>query len=247
MIDWCLNDVDINVLRFFETKFPAIVYDDALSLKSGFSSEPTVRSQHVDEVNLKNETSLFEYKDERYNVISYNDLFPFNVFSVNDLKLDKDNDDDKIDIKQFLVDIFIEPLHNVRSIDVGTYAQGIRLCLSCLTTTIHEFYWFLPQNWKFCHQAKAISLEDRHFFKLETLKSTMDITEFFKKFKFVCHWANPFKDLKWSNVPGVKLSSLSKLDDTLSSLQALSNLYYIFDGFMDYLWSRELTSPTSAK
>ncbi|GJU89575.1 hypothetical protein Tco_1301998 [Tanacetum coccineum] len=28
-------------MAFFETKFPAIVYDDALSLKSGFSSEPT--------------------------------------------------------------------------------------------------------------------------------------------------------------------------------------------------------------
>ncbi|GJW09456.1 hypothetical protein Tco_1575283 [Tanacetum coccineum] len=40
---------DINNLRFFETKFPAIVYDDALS------------SQHVDEVNWKNGTSLSEY------------------------------------------------------------------------------------------------------------------------------------------------------------------------------------------
>ncbi|GJT11030.1 hypothetical protein Tco_0858072 [Tanacetum coccineum] len=56
----------------------------------------------------------------------------------------------------------------------------------------------------------------------------------------VCHWADPFKDLKWSNVPGVKLSSLSESDDTFSSLKALSNLYYLFSGFMDYLWSREL-------
>ncbi|GKF24885.1 hypothetical protein Tco_0080779 [Tanacetum coccineum] len=51
---------------------------------------------------------------------------------------------------------------------------------------------------------------------------------------------HPFKDLKWSNVPGVKLSSLSESDDTFSSLQALSDLYYLFSGFMDYLWSREL-------
>ncbi|GJX36173.1 hypothetical protein Tco_0247730 [Tanacetum coccineum] len=47
-------------------------------------------------------------------------------------------------------------------------------------------------------------------------------------------------DLKWSNVLGVKLSSLSESDDTFLSLQALSNLYYLFSGFMDYLWSREL-------
>ncbi|GJT50353.1 hypothetical protein Tco_0976510 [Tanacetum coccineum] len=56
----------------------------------------------------------------------------------------------------------------------------------------------------------------------------------------LCHWADPSKDLKWSNVPGVKLSSLSESDDTLPSLQALSDLHYLFGGFMDYLWSREL-------
>ncbi|GKC23725.1 hypothetical protein Tco_1413608 [Tanacetum coccineum] len=98
---------DINDLRFFETKFPSIVYDDALSLELGFSSEPTVSSQHFDEVNLKNETLVFEYDDKEYNVISYNDLFPFNIFFVNDSKLDTDNDDDNIDIKQSSGDISI--------------------------------------------------------------------------------------------------------------------------------------------
>nr|GEU93993.1 reverse transcriptase domain-containing protein [Tanacetum cinerariifolium] len=54
----------------------------------------------------------------------------------------------------------------------------------------------------------------------------------------VCsHWANPFKDLKWSNVPGIKLSSLSKSDDTFPSLQALLDFYYLISGFMDCLWS----------
>ncbi|GJW20257.1 hypothetical protein Tco_0030879 [Tanacetum coccineum] len=60
------------------------------------------------------------------------------------------------------------------------------------------------------------------------------------KLKCICHWADPFKDLKWSNVSGVKLSSLSESNDTFSSLQVLSDLYYLFGGFMDYLWSREL-------
>ncbi|GJR85355.1 hypothetical protein Tco_0209366 [Tanacetum coccineum] len=41
---------DINDLTFFETKFPAIVYDDALIFESDFSSEPTVNPHHVDEV-----------------------------------------------------------------------------------------------------------------------------------------------------------------------------------------------------
>nr|GEY52693.1 integrase, catalytic region, zinc finger, CCHC-type, peptidase aspartic, catalytic [Tanacetum cinerariifolium] len=79
-----------------------------------------------------------------------------------------------------------------------------------------------------------------HTQPVQSVTSIVDITEFFKKHKCVCHWANPFKDLKWSNVPGVKLSSLFKSDDTFPSLQALSDLHYLFGGFMDYLWSREL-------
>ncbi|GJY29557.1 hypothetical protein Tco_0405324 [Tanacetum coccineum] len=69
---------DINDLGIFETKFSAIVYADALTSELEFlefSSEPTVSPQYVDEVNLKNETSLSECDDEEYNVISYNDLF----------------------------------------------------------------------------------------------------------------------------------------------------------------------------
>ncbi|GKC90666.1 hypothetical protein Tco_1151315 [Tanacetum coccineum] len=62
------------------------------------------------------------------------------------------------------------------------------------------------------------------------------------KLKFVCQWANPIKDFKWSNVPRVKLSSLSKSDDTFLSLQELLDLYYLFDGFMDYFWKILLVS-----
>ncbi|GJX43692.1 hypothetical protein Tco_0260368 [Tanacetum coccineum] len=33
MVNWCLDEVDIDILRFFEPKFPAIFYNDALKLK----------------------------------------------------------------------------------------------------------------------------------------------------------------------------------------------------------------------
>ncbi|GJR82454.1 hypothetical protein Tco_0153239 [Tanacetum coccineum] len=105
-------DEDVHYLRLFETEFPAIVYNDALASNSDFSSEPTVSPQHVNEVNLKNKTSLSKYDDEEYNVISFNDLF-----SINDSKLDMDNDDDNIDIKQSLGDISTESFPNVISID----------------------------------------------------------------------------------------------------------------------------------
>ncbi|GJY15104.1 reverse transcriptase domain-containing protein [Tanacetum coccineum] len=68
-------------------------------------------------------------------------------------------------------------------------------------------------------------------------KATVDITELFRKLKFICHWANPFKDFERSNVLGIKLSLFSESDDTFMSLQALSNLHYLFSGFMDYFWS----------
>ncbi|GJX92987.1 hypothetical protein Tco_0347573, partial [Tanacetum coccineum] len=88
--------------------------------RSDFSSKPMVSPQHIDEINLKNETSLSENDDEEYNVISFNDLFPFNVFSVNDLKLNTDNDDDKTDIKQSLGNLSIEPLPNgIKSVRYG--------------------------------------------------------------------------------------------------------------------------------
>ncbi|GJY60116.1 hypothetical protein Tco_0460008 [Tanacetum coccineum] len=118
-------DEDDHYLRFFETIFPAIVYNEALTSELEFSSEPMVSPQHVNELNWKNETPLSEYDDEKYNVISYNDLFSLNIIYVNDLKLDTDNDDDKIDIKQSLGDISIKPLRNVISIDVIDTAYPI--------------------------------------------------------------------------------------------------------------------------
>ncbi|GKA15992.1 hypothetical protein Tco_0695739 [Tanacetum coccineum] len=93
-------DEDVHYLRAFETEFLTIVYNDALASKLDFSSEPTVSPQHVDEVSLKNETLLSEYDGEEYNVISFNDLFLFNVFSVNDSKLDTDSDNDNTDINR---------------------------------------------------------------------------------------------------------------------------------------------------
>nr|GEX74342.1 hypothetical protein [Tanacetum cinerariifolium] len=101
----------IKYITKFETKFPAIVYDDALS------------SQHVDEVNWKNETSLSEYDDGKYNAISENvlgidkDLFCYDIFSINNIELDKDDDEGKIGIKQSSGDMFVEPLHNGMNTD----------------------------------------------------------------------------------------------------------------------------------
>ncbi|GJZ08338.1 hypothetical protein Tco_0542621 [Tanacetum coccineum] len=93
----CINDLDF--FKDFETEFLAIVYNDALTSKSDFLTELDVSPQHIDEFDLKDETSLSEWDEEEHNVLYFNDLFPFNVIHPDDSKLDKDNDDDNIDIE----------------------------------------------------------------------------------------------------------------------------------------------------
>ncbi|GJV15728.1 hypothetical protein Tco_1361051 [Tanacetum coccineum] len=91
---------DLDFFKDFENEFPAIVYNDALTSKSDFLTEPTISIQHIDEFNLKDETSLSECDEEEQNVLYFNDVFSFYVIYPDDSKSDKDNDDDKIDIKQ---------------------------------------------------------------------------------------------------------------------------------------------------
>ncbi|GJV43810.1 hypothetical protein Tco_1428346 [Tanacetum coccineum] len=90
---------DLDFFKDFENEFPAIVYNDAQTSKSDLLTEPILNPQHIDEFNLKDETSLSECDEEEQNILNFNDLFPFNVIYPNDSKSDKDNDDDKVDIE----------------------------------------------------------------------------------------------------------------------------------------------------
>ncbi|GJZ05984.1 hypothetical protein Tco_0539777 [Tanacetum coccineum] len=114
-------DEDIHNLRSVETEFPAIAFNDGVSSEKTLSYEPTVsslndemtlefhlttptmmitRPQHIDEFDLNDKTSLFEYDEDEQNVLYFNDLFPFNIIHLDDLKLKKDNGDNEIDIIQ---------------------------------------------------------------------------------------------------------------------------------------------------
>ncbi|GJY07842.1 hypothetical protein Tco_0374896 [Tanacetum coccineum] len=110
----CFDDLDF--FKDFANEFPAIVYNNALTSKSDFLTEPTLKPQHIDEFDLKDEKSLSKCDEEEQNILHFNDLFPFNVIYPDDSKSNKDNDDDKIDIKQSSRD-------NVINTDDGAYAQ----------------------------------------------------------------------------------------------------------------------------
>ncbi|GJR79613.1 hypothetical protein Tco_0150398 [Tanacetum coccineum] len=103
---------DLDFFKDFDHEFLAIVYNDALTSKLDFLTEHTISFQHINEFDLKDETSLSECDEEEQNVIHFNDLFPFNMIYLDDLKLDTDNDNDKINIEQPPGDMSIIPLPN---------------------------------------------------------------------------------------------------------------------------------------
>ncbi|GJT87302.1 hypothetical protein Tco_1069019 [Tanacetum coccineum] len=97
----------LDFLKDFENEFLAIVYNDALTSKSDSSTEPVEIPHRIDKFDLKTETSLSECDEEEQNVLYINDLFPFSVIYPDNLKSDKDNDNDKIDIEHPLGDMYL--------------------------------------------------------------------------------------------------------------------------------------------
>ncbi|GJR20496.1 hypothetical protein Tco_0969023 [Tanacetum coccineum] len=134
----CFDDLDF--FKDFENEFPAIVYNDALTSKSDFLTEPTVSPQHIDEFNLKDETSLSECDEEEQNVLYFNDLFSFNVIYPDDSKSDEDNNDDKIDIEHSSRDLSVKPLPDVINTNVGAYAHGSNKLLETIHDTSNIFF-----------------------------------------------------------------------------------------------------------
>ncbi|GJU44264.1 hypothetical protein Tco_1201530 [Tanacetum coccineum] len=132
---------DLDFFTDFENEFPAIVYNDAPTFKSDSLTELILSPQHIDEFDWKSETSLSEYNEEEQNVLCFNDLFPFNVIYPHELKMDTDNDNDKVDIEHSSGDLSVKPLPDVINTDVGAYAHGSN---KLLETSINTAY---PEEW----------------------------------------------------------------------------------------------------
>ncbi|GJX78453.1 hypothetical protein Tco_0326602 [Tanacetum coccineum] len=110
---------DIDYFKIFETKFPAIVYKEALTSEQEVSSEPTINPNHV------NFEISFSKSDDEDNTFIYDkDSFSYKLISVNDLKSDKENDDDKINVELSSEDIYTKPLDSDLDVDVDTYSHA---------------------------------------------------------------------------------------------------------------------------
>ncbi|GKC91925.1 hypothetical protein Tco_1157367, partial [Tanacetum coccineum] len=125
---------DLDFFKDFENEFPAIVYNDAQTSKSYFLTESIVNPKHIDGFNLNDKTSLSEYDDEEQNVLHFNDLFLFDVLHPDELKSEKDNDDNDIDI--------IQSSEGKRNAILSHYKFGIRHSYDQRLKTI----WSRPVN-----------------------------------------------------------------------------------------------------
>ncbi|GKC17649.1 hypothetical protein Tco_1014431, partial [Tanacetum coccineum] len=56
-------------------------------------TEPILNPQHINDFDLNDETSVSEYDEEEQNILCFDDLFPFNIIRPDDLKSEKDYED----------------------------------------------------------------------------------------------------------------------------------------------------------
>ncbi|GKC93192.1 hypothetical protein Tco_1158634 [Tanacetum coccineum] len=90
------DNEDVHDLGSVETEFPAIVFNDTLTSEATLSCEPTVSSLNNDEIDFR--ISFDESDDEDCTVIFDKKLFSYKIISVNNLKTNSENDNDKVNM-----------------------------------------------------------------------------------------------------------------------------------------------------
>ncbi|GJT88149.1 hypothetical protein Tco_1069866 [Tanacetum coccineum] len=93
------DNEDVHDFGSVETEFPAIVFNETLTSEAALPCEPTVSSLNNDEIDFR--ISFDESDDEDCMVIFDKKLFSYKIISVNDLKTDLENDNDKVNMPSF--------------------------------------------------------------------------------------------------------------------------------------------------
>ncbi|GKD83461.1 hypothetical protein Tco_1350300 [Tanacetum coccineum] len=94
------NDKDVHDLRSVETEFPAIVFNDNLTLNETLSCEPMISSLNNNEIDFR--ISFHESDDKDYMVVFDKNLFSYKIISTNDLKTNSENNNEKVNMPLFL-------------------------------------------------------------------------------------------------------------------------------------------------
>ncbi|GJS13574.1 retrovirus-related pol polyprotein from transposon TNT 1-94 [Tanacetum coccineum] len=93
------NDEDVHDLRSVETEFPAIVLNDTLTSEVMLSYEPTVSPLNDNKIDFR--ISFDESDDEDYMIIYDKNSFSYKIISVDDIKTDSENNNDKVNMPSF--------------------------------------------------------------------------------------------------------------------------------------------------
>ncbi|GKB72449.1 putative reverse transcriptase domain-containing protein [Tanacetum coccineum] len=92
-------DEDVHDLRSIETEFPAIFFDDAFTSEVTPSYEPMVSPLNDSKINFR--ISFDESDDEDYMVVYDKNSLSYKIISINNLKTDFENDNDKVNMLLF--------------------------------------------------------------------------------------------------------------------------------------------------
>ncbi|GJS33455.1 hypothetical protein Tco_0531837 [Tanacetum coccineum] len=82
-----------------ETEFPAIIFNDNLTSNETLSCEPTVSSLNDNEIDFR--ISFDESDDKDYTIVYDENSFFYKINSVNNLKTDSENDNEKVNMPSF--------------------------------------------------------------------------------------------------------------------------------------------------
>ncbi|GKE81345.1 hypothetical protein Tco_1551345, partial [Tanacetum coccineum] len=87
-------DEDLHDLSSVEAEFPAIVINDAFAPQDALQCKSQVSTPFLDEIYFR--ISFYESNDEDYTIIYDKNSFSYNMISVNNLKTDSENDNEKV-------------------------------------------------------------------------------------------------------------------------------------------------------
>ncbi|GJX66608.1 hypothetical protein Tco_0300951 [Tanacetum coccineum] len=90
------DNEDVHDLGSVITEFPAIVFNDTSTSEAALSCEPTISSLNNDKIDFR--ISFDESDDEDCMVIFDKNSFSYKIISVNDLKTNLENDNDKVNM-----------------------------------------------------------------------------------------------------------------------------------------------------
>nr|GEX31743.1 ribonuclease H-like domain-containing protein [Tanacetum cinerariifolium] len=102
-----------NQRRDFEADYPAIVYNDALTLNENVPSKPPVSIYNAIQANIDFRISFFDSDNEDYTFICDKNSFSYKLIHVNDLKPKPVNDHFEINTELCLENVDIKPMDSV--------------------------------------------------------------------------------------------------------------------------------------